>query len=578
MILFRKVVRLLALLLLLTLLASIATWLYLNPQPHRQQLFINGSILTMDANNTIAEAMLTSGKRVMATGRRDELEKLASIDAVEVDLEGRTVVPGFIEAHGHFPASGLDAIAADLRNPPAGTVNTLDELLQKLKDQVEETNAEDWIIGTGYDDTLLRTDKPLTREELDTVSDKRPVFVRHISGHMAVVNSAGLKLLGIKSTSSSPFGGEIEKDSDGHPTGIIKGTALRPIIGKVFNLSYRRLVKALANSVEDYIVEGVTSVQNGLTRPPLYFPLAIMSATGFIPQRITFWPEEKLADQIENKHLFPDGAKVKTGAVKLVTDGAIQLYTAYLSTPYQTIPVGKATGLRGALNFHEIELVRKVRKWHNKGWQLAFHANGDAAIDQVLNAVELAQKKNYREDHRHILVHSQVIRSGQLDRLKQLGMTVSFFPAHIFYWGDRHRRLFLGEKRASRINPLKTALDKGIRFTIHSDSPVTPVDSMGLINSAVIRQTRSNYVLGKEERISVLQALRAVTIDAAWQVFRDDEIGSLEPGKLADFAILSQNPLNNSLSESEQLTDIKVEETWIGGVKRYDRYDFPVEP
>ncbi len=570
MTLLHKIAHLLVICLLLITAVSIAIWFYLNPQPHRQQLFINGTILTMDSNNTVAEAMLTSGKRVMVTGPRNELEKLASIDAVEVDLEGKTMVPGFIEAHGHFPASGLDAISADLSSPPTGTVASLDQLLRKLKIQAGEVKAGEWIIGTGYDDTLIDTDKPLTRTELDTVSNSRPVFVRHLSGHMAVINSTGLKQLGINSTSRSPFGGDIETDSKGNPTGIIKGTALNPILNKVFNFSYLNLVKALANSVEDYIVEGVTSVQNGLTRPQLYFPLAMMSATGVIPQRITLLPEEKLAKQIDLKYAFPDGEKTGTGALKLVTDGAIPLYTAFLSTPYQTVPAGKSASVRGSPKFLEKELIQKIQKWHDKGWQLAFHANGDAAIDRVLNAVELAQGKNFKEDHRHILVHSQMIQTEQLDRVKQLGMTVSFFPAHIYYWGDRHRKLFLGEQRASHINPLKTATDKGVRFTIHSDSPVTPVKTMELINSAVNRLTRSNHVLGEEEKISVLQALRATTIDAAWQIFREDEIGSLESGKLADFAILSENPVDNP----ERLNMIQIEETWIGGVKRYDRFDF----
>ena len=567
MILFRRLAHWLVISLLLIIVVSTATWLYLNPLPYRQQLFFNGTILTMDANNTTAEAMLTSGKRVLATGPLHELEKLASIDAVEVDLEGRTMIPGFVEAHGHFPASGLDAIAADLASPPAGTIRTLDELLQTLKTFAQNNEADKWIIGTGYDDTLLTPDRPLTRKELDSISTSRPMFVRHISGHMAVINSKGLKLLGITASSSSPFGGEIEKDDEGLPTGVIKGKALHPLLPKVFKFSYKKLLKALANSVEDYLVEGVTSVQNGLTQTQLYFPLAIMSATGIIPQRVTFWPEEKLAEQIVEKHAFPDGEKTTTGALKLVSDGAIQLCTAYLSEPYFITPKGKQPDFRGYPNFHENELIRKVRKWHKKGWQIAFHANGDAAIDLVLNAVELAQDKHFREDHRHIMVHSQTIRPGQLDRLKRLGMTLSFFPTHISFWGDRHKSIFLGERRASHINPLKTALEKGVRFTIHSDSPITPIDNFGLIDSAVHRKTRSGVILGEKERINTLQALRAVTIDAAWQIFREDEIGSLEPGKLADFVILSENPLE----KADKLSDIRVEETWIGGVKRYDK-------
>jgi hypothetical protein len=197
---------------------------------------------------------------------------------------------------------------------------------------------------------------------------------------------------------------------------------------------------------------------------------------------------------------------------------------------------------------------------------MAIHGNGDAAIDLIINAYSEAQKLHYRKDARPIIVHAQMLRDDQIDRMKKLGMTASFFAAHTYYWGDRHRNIFLGPKRSKRISPTKTTLNKGVPFTLHLDSPVVPMDPMLMVWNAVNRLTSSGKVLGKNEQISVITALRAITINAAWQIFQEDNRGSIEVGKFADMVILSEDPLKNPKS----IKDIQVVKTIIGGVPVYD--------
>jgi hypothetical protein len=213
-------------------------------------------------------------------------------------------------------------------------------------------------------------------------------------------------------------------------------------------------------------------------------------------------------------------------------------------------------------------MVELVKKFHRAGMQIAIHGNGDATIDDIIYAVDAAQKEYPREDHRHMLIHCQTARNDQLDEMKRLGITPSFFSAHAYYWGDRHYNVFLGPERACRQNPVRSAQQRGIRYTIHLDTPVTPINPLLLVWSAVNRLSTGGNLIGADERISALQALRATTIDAAWQIFQEDNRGSLEVGKLADLVILSDNPLT---VDKGQIKDIRVEQTFVGGRRVYRR-------
>ena len=464
--LLRRMSRLLLLLIVLTGIIGSSIWFYLNPLPPRQQLFVNGTIMTMDSANSVAQAMLVEDDRIIATGTEDAMNELASFDAMVVDLEGQTMLPGFIEAHGHFPGSGLDAVAADLNSPPIGDVLSISDVKKKLQHQAQTLPEDEWLIGFGYDDTLVLEKRFLNRDDLDSISTTQPVFVMHISGHMSMVNSFVLEQMGIDDTTPNPEGGEIVRDANGRATGLLKETAQEPVRKQAMQLAPGRLLDVLADGIQDYILQGVTTVQSGLATPEQLLPLGLMATVGIIPQRVIFWPDEDLAEALDRGDSDPiNNDKVSTGALKLVTDGSIQGYTGFLSSPYFKPAKGKKKSFPGYPSMSADALKQLVAKWHTKGWQLALHANGDAAIDQVLDAIELAQQSAPREDARHIIVHAQTARPDQLERMAELAVTPTFFPSHIYYWGDRHRSTFLGKRSRSTNKPFKNSNRK--RGSLH---------------------------------------------------------------------------------------------------------------
>jgi predicted amidohydrolase YtcJ len=289
-----------------------------------------------------------------------------------------------------------------------------------------------------------------------------------------------------------------------------------------------------------------------------------------VPLRLVVWPDVSLARAIDDGQVtLKQTDKFTVGAAKIISDGSIQGYTGYLTTPYFVLPEDASQDYRGYPTLTADELADIVKDLHARGWQVAVHANGDAAIDATIDAVAQAQRAFPRDDPRHIVVHAQMTRDDQLEPYRVLGMTPSFFPAHVYYWGDRHRDIFLGPVRAARISPLKTAMGKRVRYTIHLDTPVVPIDPLLLVWTASRRETSSGKVLGAEERIDVMQALRATTIDAAWQVFQEDNRGSIEPGKLADLVVLSGDPL----ADPDALRELVVEKTLIGGVVVFARQE-----
>ena len=265
---------------------------------------------------------------------------------------------------------------------------------------------------------------------------------------------------------------------------------------------------------------------------------------------------------VSGTQLTADG-KISLGAAKLLADGSLQCYTGYLSNPYHKVIYDLPDGpmWRGYPMEPEQQFIEKVVGLHRQGWQLAIHGNGDDAIQMILNAYEEAQKRYPRADARHIVIHCQTVREDQLDRIKRLGVVPSFFVVHTYFWGDRHRDIFLGPDRAKRISPLRSALKRGILFSNHNDTFVTPIDPLLSVWSAVNRITSSGQVLGEEYTISVMDALRSVTSWAAYQACEETSKGSLEPGKLADMVVLGDNPL---AVDKKAIRDIPVLATIVG--------------
>lgn len=556
---------LLAGLLVLAGLLGALIWARLHPSPPDVQVWRNAKVVTMDEHGTVATAVAMEGDRIVAVGSDSDVARWAERADVTLDLAGRTVVPGFIEAHGHFPGAGLGAVGADLNSPPIGSVSTVAEGLAELRATDAARPGNGWLIGFGYDDTALAEKRHLTRFDLDSVSTSRPVVAIHISGHMVVVNSLALERYGIDSTTQDPPGGEIRRDPEtGEATGLLLETAGRPLLLEALKLPPLWQLEVVRTAVDIYARHGFTTVQNGLATEEQLRGMSIASRLGLIPQRVVAWPAHELGiHAIEHaadlSHHATD--RMHVGAVKLVGDGSIQGYTAYLSEPYYVLG-SHPEGYRGYPNIEAEVMTRDIERLHCAGYQIAVHGNGDAAIDQFLDAWEAALAACPAEDRRPILVHAQTARPDQLRHMKRLGVTPTFFSAHVYYWGDRHRDVFLGPERAARISPAASADALGLRFTTHLDTPVVPIDSRLQLWSPVVRETSSGATLGPDERISVEQSLRAMTADAAWQVHLEGDIGSIEPGKKADLVVLSDDPFDAATA----LRTIEVERTVVGGV------------
>ncbi len=364
---------------------AIAAWFA--PRRPPAVLYVGGPILTMDADNRVAEALLTDGARITAVGRAADVQPLAGSATRVVNLAGHALLPGFIDAHSHFPGAGLTAVFADLASPPVGSVSTIPELQARLEAQATHIGAGKWVLGVGYDDTLLREQRHPTRADLDRVSSQHPVGIVHVSAHLAVVNSLGLERLGITRASPDPPGGRIQRDpTTGEPTGVLEESAAQGVIDRLRQPSLLDALKMVRRANERYLAAGVTTAQNGYTGTRDMRSLSQASRLGLVSMRLVFWPEADAADGMPADTLW-----LSHGAVKLIGDGSIQGYTAYLAKPYFK-PPGIDPNYRGYPRWPRAELTEQVIRWHRDGRQIAVHGNGDAAIDDILDAFEAAQR------------------------------------------------------------------------------------------------------------------------------------------------------------------------------------------
>ena len=538
------------------------------------RIFYNGRIVTMDFGLNTVQALAVTGDRITALGRDDDILALKGSGAEVHDLGGRVVFPGFIDAHGHFMFNSFfKTKAVDLNSPPVGTIKNMAELMAALKKKADETPEGEDVIGFGYDDTRLEEKRHPNRRDLDKVSLKHPVLIYHMSGHMAATNSVVIDKAGLTGAEPQPEGGYYHKDENGAPLGVFEEMPAY----KLVNLSFpqpneQNLLEIIDNGSKIYLAAGVTSAQDGASLPLTLTALKLAHQKGVLKTRVQVWPLHSYPMDEYPTHVsgtpLTDDRMVSIGAYKIVNDGSIQCYTAYLSTtyyrPHPTQP--KAPLYRGYSIYSPEDLNATVLEMHKKGWQIAIHANGDAAIEDNINAFEAAQKAWPRDDARHIIIHCQMAREDQLDRMKRLGLIPSFFAAHTYYWGDRHRDLFIGPHRAERIDPCGSAYARGMRFTCHNDPMVTPIDPLLSIWSASNRITSSGKVLGKDQRVPVVEAVRSVTTHAAYQAFEEKDKGSLEVGKLADMVVLDDNPLT---IDPAGIKDIEVLATIVGGKTAY---------
>ena len=536
--------------------------------PH--QIYFNGQILTMDVEKPRVDAISVRDGVIELVGDEAEVMLLVEDHSELIDLEGATLMPGFVDAHGHFPGSGRTAFSADLNSPPIGTISSIEELLTTLE-AFGEQRPEGWLVGHGYDDTLLAEMRHPTRDDLDRISVERPIAISHVSGHLAVANSAALELMGIDESTPDPKGGHIVRDPNSpdqrRPNGVLEETAAREVSLKTLNIDATDAMRMTQLATNEYLKYGVTTASAGGMPVGLGQMVGAVSNAGTMPLRVAFFPlmEEIGEDLLSGESRLSDFAmaRVEVPRVKIIADGSIQGYTGYLTEPYHRPYKGDAS-YRGYPSVLRDDLFAQVAGLYEKRIQVAIHGNGDASIDDSLDAIASAAEKHPWPEARPLIIHAQMTRRDQLDRMKELNVTPSFFSAHTYFWGDRHVGIFMGPERAANMSPAKWAIDAGVRFSSHMDTPITPMRPLQAVWSQVERLSKSGALIGADQRIDRDAALRAVTIDAAWQVFMDDRIGSLEPGKLADLIVLSGDPLTEP-----DVRDLKVLRTVIEGEAVY---------
>ena len=531
------------------------------------EIYANGNILTMNPRQPRASALAIRDGRILAVGSLAAVKKAAGKDYEYYDLAGHTVTPGFIESHDHMILHGGILTLPDIT--PFKYPKLKDALAALSRIQPGE---DGWIRAFAIDPTLYEEKRGPTLQELDAMFPDTPVIVWHMSGHGAYVNSKALEKAGITKDTPDPKGGSFEKDRNGNFTGYLKGM---PAWMKVSPFP-PSTVETIRRSGEYRAARGYTTVTELAFMNANMLKLAeeASSAPDF-PVRlfgglfVTMPGFEEVARQAKN---YETGL-FKVKYVKTWTDGSTQGGTGYFTQPYYKLDADTRKGARGTQEDFNRQLTRMLQL----GFAPAVHANGDAAMDLALNAIEYARKKTGRSDIRPHLIHCQYVRPDQFDRIGKMGnIGMTFFTDHVYYWGDMHRDLLIGPQRAARISDIRSAIERGIPYAIHNDPPVTPPEPLHSMWVAVNRKTSSGEDLGPDLRITPEQALHAYTIGAAEVLGIEKDTGSLEPGKYADFVILSDNPLTH---DPAKLDRIRVLGTVMGGRITYlspdasDTYD-----
>ena len=523
------------------------------------RVFVNAGFKTLDPANPTAEALASWQGRILAVGDRHDVEAHSGSATETVDLGGATVLPGFIETHMHPLLAGVQMTAPQIGTPPCRSVA---EVVAALQAWAVTTPPGEVIQAWGFDDSLIDDNRHLTLHDLDEATTSHPVLIRHISGHLSYANSAMLARAGVDDSVEDPPGGAFIRDAEGHLTGEMHETANFIVASSTPPATVDELI-AGARTISDRCLErGVTSTTDAAVMyPTMYSAYQQAVESGDLRIRARLFPMWSTADHIPFRTGL-GGDRLSLGAMKFISDGSIQGYTACLCKGYYDRPDVMGTEVISAS-----ELIDLVTDANRKGWQVAIHTNGDQAIDNALDAIEAALDDTPRPDHRHRLEHVQMAREDQLERMARLGVLASVFANHVWYWGDRHRDRFLGQERAERIDPLASFAEHGIPHALHCDAPVTPVDPLFTIWTAVNRVTRDGEVLGPEQRAGVEAAVAGYTSSAAYLNMEEHDKGTLEVGKLADLVVLGEDPFE---VEPDAIRDIDVLATVVGGAIEHE--------
>jgi predicted amidohydrolase YtcJ len=541
-------------------------------QGNADTIFYGVPIVTVNQKNEEVEALAVQNGKIVAVGSKQAVVKDWQSDKTKlVDLKGQALMPGFVEPHVHIIVTSMfENLWLNLSNFTL-PYDTLETISGKLKAELKNVPPGGWLTGFGVDPS--RTSPfmaELTSDILDKVSTEVPIFIVNQSGHIAYANRKAFALAGITDQTPNPAGGGIYvKDAQGKLTGkLVEPPSYLAFTAKMPVPSEAQLLGAMQKTMKKMAYTGVTTVSEMSVganfsvdqEAGIYKALA---AKSMLPIRIRgyLWGE---ALPVEYSNIKPNEGddRLRFIGVKYISDGSTQGLTAALHNSYD---YPKGSKFSGDLDFSDEKIFNLMKPFFDQGWQISIHSNGDKAIDQTLNNYSKLLAGNPRpQDRRLRIEHFTVNTEAQVKKAVSLGVVPSFTIGHVHYWGDAFNDQILGPKRAERIDPTGDFKRAGGRFSLHSDTPVSNVGPLNYITESVTRLTQSPLmkVLGPEQRISVDDAIRGITIDAAYQIMLDDKVGSLEVGKLADFVILEQNPRQ---TDPLKIRHIKVKETWIDG-------------
>jgi len=540
-------------------------------------IYYGGDILTMEGPVAhYAEAIAVKDGLILFVGPMAEAEKLKGEKTLMNDLQGKTLLPGFFDAHSHIFSFATSLEQGNLAPPPAGKIQNMADIIAELSSLKARLKASDtsWLIGKGYDEAYLAEHRHPTAAELDKAFPNNPVILVHVSGQMIVANTAALNKRGIGAGTPDPEGGEIVRiPGSNKPAGLLMGKAQLPFRAVLRMPRTMEKDMELLGLAQDYYAScGITTANEGALLPYLV-PLASHAADKkLLKLDLIVSPHFVVANDYLGTGKVQWGLyknHLKYAGIKIVVDGATQSKTAFLTQAYLTPVAGCDHDCKGSSNIQQAEVNQLMLQCYKNKVQVFAHCNGDAATDMVIKGHEYAEKelKANNTGRRTVILHSQVMHPGQLELYKKYGLIPSFFTNQTYFWGDDHIAN-LGLERASNISPIKSAQALGMLYTNHTDCTVTPIDQLFLLWTAVNRLTRSGVVLGENHRIDAYNGLRAMTINAAYQYFEEKSKGSLKKGKIADLVILDKNPLK---VEPMQIKEVKVMETLKAGKQIWKR-------
>lgn len=529
-----------------------------------------GPIVTVNDRQPKAEAVAVRNGTILAVGDDKAVLTLKGPNTKVINLGGKTLMPGFIDGHAHAQQFGTQAVGANLLAPPDGTVNTMDDLVARLKTFAAgpDVGLTGWIFGVGYDDALLG--RHPTRADLDKVSTTVPVMATHISGHFAAVNTLGLKMIGFNASTPNPEGGVIRREADGKtPNGVLEELAAMPYMVRFLTPTTQKgkdyFLKRGLEMAKSY---GYTTANEGRMFDAMSSDMEGVAKRGLVDIDFIGWMDYSNRAELDRAFSRTYSNNYRLGGLKITLDGSPQGRTAWRTVPYLIPPDGQKPGYKGYPAIPDTKQVQAyLDEAYAKGWPVKVHTNGDAAVDQLFAALRPVVAKYGVKPGQTILVHGQFIRPDQVKELKSLGIFPSMFPMHTFYWGDWYKQI-VGPEQAARISPMRSILNTGLHATSHTDAPVALPNLMQVAWATVNRTSRSGAVIGPDERVTPYEAMKMITLWGAEQFGEQATKGSIEPGKLADLVILSDNPLT---IDPMKINKIVVLETIKNGKTVYKR-------